>query len=146
VFRVIGVFCVVPVLLVTNLPPTSPVALTLLATTLFMVVTSLRWVPAMAMITSCAVPQQRGSFMSVNASVQQMAMGLAPLVSGLLLGEGADGGAGRTLQGFPLVGLLAAASMLASVILAGRLRRAPAAQHDSRGREAVAEVAEVAAF
>jgi predicted MFS family arabinose efflux permease len=127
VFRVIGVFCVVPVLLITNLPPAAPVALALLATTLFMVTTSLRWVPGMAMITASAAPHQRGSFMSVNASVQQMVMGLAPLVSGLILGERPDGDAGRALQGFPLVGLLAAASMVASVVLAGRLRRAPAA-------------------
>jgi predicted MFS family arabinose efflux permease len=146
VFRVIGVFCVVPVLLVTNLSPDSPVALTLLATTLFMVVTSIRWVPGMAMISASAAPHQRGSFMSVNASVQQMVMGLAPLVSGLMLGQKADGDAGRPLEGYPLVGVLAAASMLTSVYLAGRLRRAPAQQQGPHARETVAEPAEVAAF
>jgi predicted MFS family arabinose efflux permease len=146
VFRVIGVLCVFPVLLVTNLPPSSPMALALLATTLFMVSTSLRWVPGMAMITASAVPHQRGSFMSVNASVQQMVMGLAPLVAGLILGEKAEGDTGRALEGFGLVGLLAAASMIASVILAGRLRRAPSTHQGPHAREAVAEVAEVAAF
>jgi predicted MFS family arabinose efflux permease len=146
VFRVIGVFCVVPVLLITNLPADSPVALALLATTLFMVVTSIRWVPGMAMISACAAPQQRGSFMSVNASVQQMVMGLAPLVSGLMLGQKPEDGGGQPLEGFPLVGLLAAASMIASVLLAGRLRRAPAAQQGPPAREVVAEAAEVVAF
>jgi len=146
VFRVIGLACLVPVLLVTNLPPATPVWLALLATTLFIVSTSIRWVPAMAMVTASAVPHQRGSFMSVNASVQQMVMGLAPLIAGLILGQGPDGDAGRPLEGFGLVGLLAAASMIASVILAGRLRRAPAQQSGPHAREVVAEPAEVAAF
>jgi predicted MFS family arabinose efflux permease len=146
VFRVIGVLCLIPVLLTTNLPSTSPVWLVLLATTLFMVLTSLRWVPGMAMVTACAAPHQRGSFMSVNASVQQMVMGLAPLVAGLILGQKPEEGGGQPLEGFPLVGLLAAASMIASVILAGRLRRAPAAPQGPPAREVVAEAAEVAAF
>jgi predicted MFS family arabinose efflux permease len=127
VLRVIGLLCLIPVLLIPNLPPDSPLWLTLAATTLFMVLTSLRWVPAIALITMSAVPQQRGSFMSVNASVQQMVMGLAPLVAGLILGEKPEGNTGRALEGFPIVGLVAAASMLASVLLAGRLQRAPAA-------------------
>jgi predicted MFS family arabinose efflux permease len=125
VLRVIGLLCLIPVLMIPNLPPDSPMWLVLVATTLFMVLTSLRWVPAIALITMSAVPQQRGSFMSVNASVQQMVMGLAPLLSGLILGEKPEGNTARPLEGFPIVGLVAAASMLASVLLAGRLRRAP---------------------
>jgi predicted MFS family arabinose efflux permease len=143
VFRVIGVLCVVPVLLITFLQPGASMGLVLFATTLFMVSTSIRWVPAIAMITASAVPQQRGSFMSVNASVQQMVMGVAPLVSGLILGQGPDGDTERALEGFPLVGLLAAVSMLLSVVLAGRLRRAaePVKERAKPGQEAVAEPA-----
>jgi predicted MFS family arabinose efflux permease len=128
IFRVIGLLSVIPVLLVTNLPETS-MPVVLLVTTLFMVSTSIRWVPVMAMITTSAAPQHRGTFMSVNASVQQLAMGLASKISGLLLVEqmvvGDDGGAAPKLVGYPLVGLLAAGSMIAAVFLAGRLRRAP---------------------
>jgi predicted MFS family arabinose efflux permease len=125
VFRVIGLASLVPVLLLTNLPPATSIALTLLATTLFMVVTSLRWVPAMALLTASVAPAQRGSFMSVNASVQQLIMGLGPLVSGVILGANPETDTEHTLHGFGLVGVVAAASMLASVVLAGRLRRAP---------------------
>ena len=39
--------------------------------------------------------------------------------------EGDDGIAASRLVGYPLVGLLAASSMIAAVFLAGRLRRAP---------------------
>jgi len=123
VFRVIGVFCLVPLLLITHLPPAS-LPLTLVVTTLFMVGTSIRWVPLMAMITASAVPEQRGSFLSVNSSVQQMVMALAPILTGLLLAAEPAGAEGLPLEGFPRVGLVAAAAMFASVLLAGRLRRA----------------------
>jgi predicted MFS family arabinose efflux permease len=139
VFRVIGVLCLVPVLLITNLPADASLWLTLVATTLFMVLTSIRWVPAIAMITMSAAPQQRGSFMSVNASVQQMVMALAPILAGLILGEKPDSDTGRALEGFPVVGWLAAASMLASVLLAGQLRRAPVPPQTQPAPEAVAE-------
>jgi predicted MFS family arabinose efflux permease len=128
VFRVIGLFCIVPVLLITNLPETS-MPVVLLVTTLFMVATNLRWVPVMAMISTSAAPHQRGPFLSVNASVQQIVMGVASVISGLLVVErevvGEGGVTTEKLFGYPLVGLLAAASMLVAVFLGGRLRRAP---------------------
>jgi predicted MFS family arabinose efflux permease len=129
VFRIIGLLSVIPVLLVTNLPE-LPMPVVLLVTTLFMVSTAIRWVPVMAMVTTCAAPHHRGTFMSVNSSVQQLVMGLASYFSGLLLVEkivvGDDGVAAPRLVGYPLVGLLAAASMILAVFLAGRLRRVPA--------------------
>ena len=67
--------------------------------------------------------------MSVNSSVQQLVMGLASTFSGCLLAEvwvtGDNGDKELKLVGYPLVGLLAAASMILAVILAGRLRRTP---------------------
>ncbi len=125
VFRALALFCLLPVFLITNLPPTSLVV-TLLVTTLFMIATSGRMVPAMAMITASAAPQYRGSFMSVNSSVQQMVMGLAPIVAGFILGAEPEGEMARPLSGFPTVGVVAAVAMVASVLLAGRLRRGSA--------------------
>ena len=120
VFRVLAVLGVLPTLLVTNLPPVS-LAAALAASTLFMVVTSGRMVPAMALITSCVVPRYRGSFLSLNASVQQFGFGLAAILAGAILGQ-ADRAA--PLTGFTTVGLLAAVIMLVSVVLAGTLRPA----------------------
>jgi predicted MFS family arabinose efflux permease len=118
--RVLATLAVVPILVYTHLPPVSlPVAL--VVATLFMVLASGRMVPAMALITGCAEPHLRGGFLSVNASVQQMAMGLAAAVAGQLITEGPGG----ALEGFGTVGVLASAAALLSVILAGRLRTAP---------------------
>jgi predicted MFS family arabinose efflux permease len=122
VFRVLALLCLVPILLITNLPPSS-LGVTLVVTTLFMVLTSGRMVPAMAMITASAMPRHRGSFMSVNSSVQQLVMGAAPILSSLILGAEPEGETTRPLEGFPLVGCLAAVAIIVSVLLAGRLRR-----------------------
>jgi predicted MFS family arabinose efflux permease len=118
VFRFFALFTVVPILLTTNLPRVS-LAAALAVTTLFMITSSARMVPAMALITGCAVPRYRGSFLSVNSSVQQMAMGLASLIGGALLSTAASG----ELIGFPWVGAVSVAGTLLSVYLIGHLRR-----------------------
>jgi predicted MFS family arabinose efflux permease len=118
-FRSLALFTMVPILLVTNLPPVA-LATVLAVSTLFMVTSSGRMVPAMALITASAAPRNRGGFLSVNASVQQTAMGLASALGGIMLGQGANG----EITGFPLVGGLACAATLASILLAGRLQPA----------------------
>jgi predicted MFS family arabinose efflux permease len=90
-------------------------------TTLMFVATSGRMVPGMALITNSSSPAVRGSFMSLNTAVQQLGAGLASWVGGLLLSKGEDG----RLLNYPLIGVLACGSALASVYLAGRLRPAP---------------------
>jgi predicted MFS family arabinose efflux permease len=119
VFRVLALLTLIPIALLTNLPP-MPLAAVLTVSTLFMIVSSGRMIPAMALITASAAPRYRGSFLSVNGSVQTMTMGLASVLSGALLGEADDG----RLTGFPLAGVLAMTAVLASVLLAGRLRPA----------------------
>jgi predicted MFS family arabinose efflux permease len=132
-FRILAFLTVVPILLITNLPPVALVW-ALAATTLLMVVTSGRMVPAMAMITGSAAPGERGSFLSLNASVQQMAAGVASLIGGAILGK-TDSGA---LTHFPLVGVLAVAGTLVSLALAGRLHPPQVGQPEGTGTAASA--------
>jgi predicted MFS family arabinose efflux permease len=119
VFRVMAVCTLLTVLVLSNLPAAALVPV-LVVTTFYWVSTSGRWVPAMAMITSSAVPRYRGSFMSVNASVQQMACGLAAVIAGAVVSEGTDG----RLTGYTLAGLIAAGATAVSMLLAGHLRLA----------------------
>jgi predicted MFS family arabinose efflux permease len=118
VFRALVLLTITPILLVTNWGP-APVWLTLVLTTALLVCTGGRMVPAVALITSCAPPAIRGSFLSVNASVQQLAMGLAALLAGALLRQP---GPGLSLEHYPLVGLLACAMAVLAVCLAGTTR------------------------
>jgi predicted MFS family arabinose efflux permease len=123
VFRATALLTAATTLWLTNLPPGASLATVLAATTLFMVSSSARLVPAVALMTGCAAPRRRGSFMSVNTAVQQMAAGLAPLLGGLLLKEE---GPREPLTDFAAVGGVAVTATLASVVLAGLLR--PAAE------------------
>jgi predicted MFS family arabinose efflux permease len=117
IFRLMALCTLITLLIMTNLP-VAPLAPVLVVTTLYWIFTSGRWVPAMALITSSVLPRYRGSFMSVNASVQQMACGLAAVVAGAVIGE-AEGG---KLTGYSKAGIIAAASTAVSMVLAGRLR------------------------
>ena len=153
VFQILILASLPAILVVTNLPGGLTLPLVLTITTLFWVVTSGRWVPAMALVTASSAPAYRGSFMSLNSAVQQFAAGLATSIGGFLLYE-TDGsllpmsaastagllasaqdapllaassflqGRSTLLIGFWLVGLLACAACVASMVLAARLRKA----------------------
>src|SRR5262249_32708352 len=115
----------------------------------FMVFAAGRMVPVQAMLLGVAAPKNRSAFMSVNTSVQHAATGLAPLIAGALVKTQPEGG----MTGYPLVGLVAAATTAISLVLAGLLRPAapapavlatPAAEPKEVTREAEAEPVEVA--
>ena len=121
VFVATAMCSMLPIALVTNLPP-SPLPVILAVTTLMMVLASGRMISATALITGVVEPHQRGSFMSLNAAVQQGAAGLASLTGGLLLG----GGEGEPLAHYSRVGLLAIGATLTTLWLVRRLRQVPA--------------------
>jgi len=139
VFRITGLAAIVTILLVTNLPP-IPLWMAIAAATAFMVATSARMVPAMALVTRSAAPAVRGGFLSLNAAVQSAAMGLASLIGGALVGQTPDG----RLPGYPIVGLIAAGSAVLCLLLAGMLRSAEPAVVNVPAKEEAA-VAETAA-
>ena len=57
----------------------------------------------MAIIASAAQPKLRGTFMSLNGTVQSLAMGLATTLAGFLITLDASG----RIVGYPLVGYVA---------------------------------------
>lgn len=116
-FRIVAGATLIVTLLITNLPRVSlPIAV--LAATLFMVCASGRMVPAQALLIGCAVPRLRGGFLSVNTAMQHLATGVAPMIGGAMMGRDESG----QLTGYPVVGLVAAAFAVLSIVLIGRLR------------------------
>ncbi|GBF51525.1 transporter, major facilitator family protein [Leptospira ryugenii] len=113
VYLILAFASILPVLIITNLKPT-PVWVVICITTLFMILVSGRMVPAFAMITSTVEPKIRGSFMSVNTAVQQVASGLASLLSGAILSQTATG----TLLHYEIVGIISVFSLVLSVYVA----------------------------
>jgi MFS transporter, DHA1 family, inner membrane transport protein len=78
------------IFLVTNLPK-MPVPLVLVITSIFFIVIGGRVIPATATATSAVEPQQRGSFMAFNASVQQLGSGVAAFLAGAIVVKNSNG-------------------------------------------------------
>lgn len=90
VFTVFMSLNVIPIAIITNLGAT-PIGYVLLVSTLFFVTSNGRMVPAAALITGTAKPENRGSFLSFNSAVQQFSSGIASFIGGMILVEGTDG-------------------------------------------------------
>lgn len=119
VFIVVSVFAMGPILVITHLPRV-PVWAALITSTCFMVLTSGRFIPGMAMVTNSVEGRYRGGFMSLNSAVQQFASGMASLIAGAIILEGA----GHRLEHYGIVGFLGAGCIVASIALASRLKAA----------------------
>jgi predicted MFS family arabinose efflux permease len=117
VFTVFMALNLIPIGVITHLGQT-PIPFVLLISTLFFVTSNGRMVPAMALITGTAKPENRGSFLSFNSAVQQLSAGLASFVAGLILAEGVDG----KLLNYDIVGYIAIAFSVLCIPLAGRIK------------------------
>jgi len=124
VFTVLALLSLFPILVTTHLPRV-PLAWVVAATVMFFVFVPGRFGPAMALVTGSVSPRLRGSFMSFNASVQQLGSGVAAFVAGLIIGRAADG----TLTGYDWVGWLSAGFTLLAVWLAWRIHIVPDGSH-----------------
>jgi predicted MFS family arabinose efflux permease len=127
VFWIMSSCATVPILLFTHLPRV-PLTAGIAVTTLLMICMSGRFVPAMAMVTASVQARYRGGFMSANSSVQQFSMGLATYVSGLIMGQNANG----ELTHFPVIGLLSVLCTFGGIFLSRYLR--PAVEEKDEGR------------
>jgi len=119
VFAACAVATAVAALAMTTLPR-SPLPVAVLVSMLMFAASSARMVPAMALITSGAEPRLRGSVMSFNASIQQLAAGAASFVASVVVGRSAEG----ELTRYWMIGILSAAGTLACIALARRVRSA----------------------
>ncbi|MBC7923344.1 MAG: MFS transporter [Ferruginibacter sp.] len=117
VFVWMAVSSLLPVLLITNLSVT-PLWIVLVITTFFFVVNGGRFVPAVALVTSSALPRVRGSFMSINSSLQSLAAGFASYLAGLIVTEASD----KSLLHFSWTGLVSAVATLLCILICLRVK------------------------
>ncbi len=83
-FTLASVWMMVVVMIYTTLTPV-PLWVVMVVNVLMMIGIMSRMVPSMALTTALPEMQDRGAFMSINSSLQQMAGGLAAGVSGLIV-------------------------------------------------------------
>lgn len=119
VFTLFVIISCIPVLFITHLSNVS-VWMALLATSAFFAVSSGRFIPAQAMVTATVNPENRGSFMSIVSSMQQLSAGLAAYVAGLIVVKQPDG----SLSNYNMVGYM---SVIAAIITLFLVRRITAA-------------------
>ena len=116
-FRRLALLMPLPLLAMT-LSADLPMVGVLLVSSVLFVVMSGRMIPGMALIGAAADPRRRGSFMTLNSAVQSLAMGMAALVGGQILGRDGNG----HLTHYWTAALLGGGASLLSFVLASKLR------------------------
>lgn len=112
VFTTGTILAMVIIMYYTNLGLT-PFWFVVLLNTLLMFAVLSRLISSSALITAIPSTQERGAFMSINSSVQQLSGGIASVIAGVIVVQTADG----KLKHYDTVGYIVAASMIVTIIM-----------------------------
>ena len=126
----IMMFCSIVAAFVSTHLPVVPAAVAVAASTFFMISMTGRFVPAMAIITSCVEQEHRGGFMSVNSAVAQFSGALAATAAAWVIHDGAN----HQLVGFGKVAWLYVGWAIIGLWLASGIRRAAVPTAVAEGR------------
>ncbi|TDE17573.1 MFS transporter [Dyadobacter psychrotolerans] len=91
----------------------TPLWIILILNVLLFVGITGRMISASALMTAVPEPQDRGAFMGVNSSVQQIAGGIASLIAGFIVSETSTG----YIEHYPLLGNVVVAAVVLTVFL-----------------------------
>jgi predicted MFS family arabinose efflux permease len=100
------------VVIYTNLGPT-PISLVILINVLLFIGVSSRMISASALISAVPEPSDRGSYMSISSSLQQISGGIAAAVAGVIVKETPGG----TIEHFDVVGYVVVGSTMLTWIM-----------------------------
>jgi len=124
IFTVFAILVMIPIVTITHLPP-IPLWQALVVSGVFFVFANGRIVPSITMVTSVVSSENRGSFMSVRASVQQISSGLATMLAGFIIvgepsafGTDEEGKEIRALVNYEYVGYVSVLFTIVSLVVA----------------------------
>lgn len=83
-----------------------------------------RMISASALMTAVPDPQDRGAYMGINSSIQQIAGGLASLLAGFIVSETSTG----FIENYPLLGDVVVAAVIITALLMYRIHKYVAAK------------------
>jgi predicted MFS family arabinose efflux permease len=109
---------IVMVLIYTHLGVSTLTVVTIINVVLFIGIFS-RMIPFQALMSQVPAQTQRGSFNAINASLSQLAGGLASLVAGHIVQQGADG----RIHHYDIAGYVVVATSLLACFLLWRIQR-----------------------
>lgn len=115
--QIIASIAIIPMALITLTEGMGMVAI-LIVTTCFFVFVSGRMIPGMALVSAAGNPRNRGTFMTLNSSMQSAAMGLAALVGGYVISRSPEG----LIENFWLCSIIAIAFNLIALLIARKVR------------------------
>lgn len=118
VFSFLVLVALIPQLAITHLPPV-PIIVALAFTSLFFVFSGGRFVPSQALMIGAIQPAYRGGFMSLNASVMQLASGLAAFLAGLVVMKNASG----KFEHYNFIGYSTLIFSVLTILMARRLKK-----------------------
>jgi predicted MFS family arabinose efflux permease len=119
IFVMGSLWAMVFMLIYTNLGPTPLWIIIPLNILLFMGIMS-RMIPATTLTSAIPSMPDRGAFMSINASLQQIAGGMATLLAGLIIVQKNQN---SPLENYPVLGVLGALVMVIAIWLIYRVHR-----------------------
>ncbi|TLV03090.1 MFS transporter [Dyadobacter luticola] len=99
-----------------NLPVTPLWIIIALNVLLFVGITG-RMISASALMTAVPEPQDRGAFMGINSSIQQIAGGIASLIAGFIVTEGVGG----RIENYPTLGNVVVVAIIVTALLMYRI-------------------------
>ncbi len=115
VFVLMAFLSIAPLLLITHLPAVG-IPIALMVTSLFFVLISGRIIPSTTMVVSSVEKQFRAGLMSINTAMQQLAAGLAAVISGSIIAEVSTADPQiNAIQHYEYVGYLAVVLTLLSI-------------------------------
>ena len=117
IFTLASIVALFSIFAITNLPPVI-LPLALLTTASFFLVASGRNVPATTLVTSVVKPENRGSFMSIRASINEAGLALSSFIAGMIVIENPDGSLGH----YQYAGYFAILMSVIAIVLARKLK------------------------
>jgi DHA1 family inner membrane transport protein len=115
-FIIMALLVTIPIAIITNLPAT-PFYFVLIITGFWFVVSSGRMIPAQALVSNVVSSERRGSFMSINSSVQQIFVGLASIIAGLVVVKTST----NAIENYEITGYIGIAVTLISIFFVSKL-------------------------
>jgi len=116
IYRLVATAALLPLFVVTQIG-IVPLWMWLILTTTFFVLVSGRMIPAMAIINSAAQPKLRGTFMSLNATIQSFSMGVATTLAGFAITQNSTG----QIVGYATAGYIAMMANVLAIMFVSRI-------------------------
>lgn len=107
-----SIITMIMVAIYTNLGVTPLWVVIVLNVILFAGITA-RMISASALMSAIPEQHDRGAFMSINSSIQQISGGVAAALAGVIVSQASDG----TMQHYPVLGYVVVASMIIAIFM-----------------------------